>query len=70
MQSSEVAGADLYHTTIGKVVLGNHGWDFKDISSRWFVESWNFRFFQKIAQLLHVEGLWNAFWDDAYTPEI
>ena len=33
MQSTEVVGADLYHTTIGKVVLGNHGWDLKDVST-------------------------------------
>ena len=65
MQSSEVVGADLYHTTIGKVVLGNHGWDLKGYTKSLICRELELQNSQKkIAQL------WNAFQDDAYTPEI
>lgn len=71
MQKSEVVGADLYHTTIGKVAsssepcLGGEGYTKSLICRELELQN-----SEKISKVVACGGLWDAFWDDAYTPEI
>lgn len=69
MQSSEVVGADLYHTTIGKVVIRTMAGMFEGYIKSLICRELELQNSQK-KTIVACGGLWNAFRDDAYTQEI